>query len=180
MQGFSQKGRARFPWSACGLGQQCCPSPRSMHGVYWEGIFGLCDPVQDTPHFCQGGGPIASGVRTGGASGVQHCPLSLLTSLLHCLILSFRGWTPKSLLPLSICGGGVIFVDAAFAVDRFKVGIWGPVLGGKVFHCSPFVKTPQEAALEALVRGICLCINIGWPVWRLAGDNPLLARCRRH
>ena len=40
-----------------------------------------------------------------------------------------------------------------------------------MFHCSPFVKTQQEAELEALVRGVRLCINVGWPVWRLAGGN---------
>ena len=40
-----------------------------------------------------------------------------------------------------------------------------------MFHCSPFLRTQQEAELEALVRGVRLCINVGWPVWRLAGDN---------
>ena len=40
-----------------------------------------------------------------------------------------------------------------------------------MFHCSPFVKTQQEAELEAPVRGVRLCINVGWPVWRLAGNN---------
>ena len=106
-----------------------------------------------------------------GEKWVQNCPLSLLTSLLHCLIVSLRGRTPKSLLPLSVCGGGLIFVDTGFDIDRFKVGIWGPVLGGRVFHGSPFVKTQHEAQLEALVRGVRLCINVGWPVWRLAGGN---------
>ena len=40
-----------------------------------------------------------------------------------------------------------------------------------MFHCSPFVRTQQEAELEALARGVRLCINVGWPVWRLVGDN---------
>ena len=40
-----------------------------------------------------------------------------------------------------------------------------------MFHCSPFVKTQKEVELEALVQGVRLCINVGWPVWRLAGDN---------
>ena len=67
--------------------------------------------------------------------------------------------------------GGVLYVDAAFDVDRFKVRVWGPVLGGRVFPCSPGVCTQQEAELEALIRGVRLCIRVGWPVWRLVGDN---------
>ena len=62
-------------------------------------------------------------------------------------------------------------MDAAFDVDRFKVGVWGPTLGGRVFPCSPGVRTQQEAELEALVRGVRLCIRVAWPVWRLIGDN---------
>ena len=88
-----------------------------------------------------------------GENWLQICPLSLLTNLLHHLIISRKGWSPKPLLPLSVCGGGVLFVD------------------GRVFHCSPFVGTPQEAKLEVLVRGVRLCINVGWPVWCLVGDN---------
>ena len=56
-----------------------------------------------------------------GANSLQNCPLCLLTSLLHCLIMSLQGWTPKLLLPLSICGGGILFVDAAFDVEIFKI-----------------------------------------------------------
>ena len=106
-----------------------------------------------------------------GENWVQNCPLSLLTSLLHCLIPSLKSWTPKSLLPFLVCGGVVTFVNAVFDVDRFKVGIWGLALGGRGFHRSLFVKTQQEAELEAMVRGIRLCINVGWPVLCLAGDN---------
>ena len=62
-------------------------------------------------------------------------------------------------------------MDAACDVDRFKVGIWGPALGGRVFPCSPGVCTQQEAELEALIRGVRLCIRVGWPVWSLIGDN---------
>ena len=47
------------------------------------------------------------------------------------------------------------------------------VLGGRVFHCSSFVKTQQEAGLEASVRCVRLCVNVGWPVWCLMGDNQL-------
>ena len=106
-----------------------------------------------------------------GANWLQNCPLSLLQSLLHYLLLSYRAWKPQVLLPLSICGGGVLYVDAAFDVDKFKVGVWGPALGGRVFPCSPGVRTQKEAELEALVRGVRLCIRVGWPVWRLIGDN---------
>ena len=77
------------------------------------------------------------------ANWLQSCPLSLLTSLLHCLIMSLRGWTLKLLLPLSNCGGGTLFVDAAFDVDRFKVGVWGPVLGGRVLL--PFFAHPARS-----------------------------------
>ena len=67
--------------------------------------------------------------------------------------------------------GGLLYVDAAFDVDRFKIGVRGPVVGGRVFPCSPGVCTQQEAELEALIRWVRLCIRVGWPVWRLIGDN---------
>ena len=70
-----------------------------------------------------------------------------------------------------MCGGGILFVDATHDVNRFKVGFWGTILGRRVFHCSPFVKTQQEAELEAIVRGVRPCINVGWLVWRLIRDN---------
>ena len=54
-----------------------------------------------------------------GPNGLQICPLSLVQSLLHCLLLSYRAWKPQVLLPLNICGGGgVLYVDAAFDVDK--------------------------------------------------------------
>ena len=68
-------------------------------------------------------------------------------------------------------------MDAAFdlnrlnRLNRFKNGVRGPVLGGRVFPCSPGVCTQQEAELEALFRGVRLCIRVGWPVGRLIGDN---------
>ena len=88
-----------------------------------------------------------------------------------------RAWKPQVLLLLTICaggGGGFLYVDAAVDVDRFKVGVWGPTLGGRVFPCSPGVRTQQEAEPEALVRGVRLCIRVGLPVWRLIGDNSQL------
>ena len=62
-------------------------------------------------------------------------------------------------------------MDAAFDVNKFKVCVWGPTLGGRVFPCSPGVRTQQEAELEALVREVRLCIRVGWPVWRMIRDN---------
>ena len=91
----------------------------------------------------------------------QHGKHGRTSLLQRCLILSLKDWSPQPLQPLSVCGGGILFVDV---VDKFKVGMWGSSLGGRVFHCSPVVKTHQKAELEALVRGVHLCINVGWPV----------------
>ena len=41
-----------------------------------------------------------------GANCLRNCPLSLLQSFLHCLLLSYKAWKPQVLLPLSICGVG--------------------------------------------------------------------------
>ena len=41
-----------------------------------------------------------------GANWLQNCLLSLLQSLLHCLLLSYKAWRPHLLLPLSIWRGG--------------------------------------------------------------------------
>ena len=41
-----------------------------------------------------------------GANWLQNCPGSLLKSLLHSLLLSFRAWTPQLLLPWVLVRGG--------------------------------------------------------------------------
>ena len=99
-----------------------------------------------------------------GPNWLQNGPLSLVQSLLHCLFLSYRAWKPQVLLLLNICVGGVLYVDVAFDVNKFKVVVWGPTLGSRVFPCSFGVWTQQDAELEALVRGVWLCIRVGWPV----------------
>ena len=44
----------------------------------------------------------------------------------------------------------------AFDVDRFKGGVWGSALGGRVFRCHRAVAT-QEAELDS----VNLCVNLG-------------------
>ena len=82
-----------------------------------------------------------------------------------------RRWSPRPILPPSQSGTGLLFVDAAFDRDPFKVGVWGPGLRGRVFHCPPDVATQQEAELDSLVQGLRLIVNPGWPVFRLVGDK---------
>ena len=106
-----------------------------------------------------------------GLTFLPSTPLKLVFSSLHCLVMARRGWSPRPILPPSQSGRGLLFVDAAFDRDRFKVGVWGPGLGGRVFHCPPDVATQQEAELDSLVQGLTLIFNVGWPVFRLVGDN---------
>ena len=40
---------------------------------------------------------------------------------------------------------GLIFINAAFDVHTYKVGLWGPAFGGRIFKCSSDVRTQQEA-----------------------------------
>ena len=98
---------------------------------------------------------------------MQNCPLNLLQSLCHCLVMALEGWKPVPLIPFSLAERGTIFLDAASDVDRYKVGMWAKSLGGRVFHCSPWVRTQQEAELEAMVKGVRICEHIGC----LVGDN---------
>ena len=78
--------------------------------------------------------------------------------------------TPLLLL-FSLSRKGTLCVDAAYAINCYKVGIWALFLGGKIFKCSTWDKNQQEAELEALVRGVKLCDKIGWPVLLVVGDN---------
>ena len=41
-----------------------------------------------------------------GPNWLQNCPLSLVRSLLHCLLISYRAWKLQVLLPLNICVWG--------------------------------------------------------------------------
>ena len=106
-----------------------------------------------------------------GSSFLPSTPLKLVHSLLHCLVMSRRGWTPRRVDSPSSAGRGLLFVDAAFDLDRFKVGLWGPALGGRVFRCGLEVLTQQEAELDSLVQGLNFIVNVGWPVFRMVGDN---------
>ena len=111
-----------------------------MRDVFWGGMSGLDDPMQVMRHFCQGGGPIVSGVLIGCKNAPSpYLPASCTASSCLC------GVGHQNSYCLCLFLAGVLFVDAAFDVDKFKVGIWGPVMGGKVFHCSPFVRTQEEA-----------------------------------
>ena len=106
-----------------------------------------------------------------GANWAQNSPLSLPQSLLHCLFFHTRLGNRSYCFPLASLGGAVLYVDAAYDIDRFKIGVWGPRLGGPVFPCSPSVFKQQEAELEALIDGVRVSIRVGWPMWRLIGDN---------
>ena len=106
-----------------------------------------------------------------GPNLVQNCPVNLPHSLCHCLIMALEGWKLAPLIPFSPTERGTIFLDAAFDVDRYKVGMWAKSLGGRVFQCSPWVRNQQEAELEAMVRGVRICEHLGWPAFCLVGDN---------
>ena len=87
------------------------------------------------------------------------------------MVMALVGWSPAPLLPLSLAYRSPIFLDAAFDKNRYKIGMWVEGLGGRVLHCSSLVLTQQTAELEAMIRGVCLCEHIGWPVFCLVGDN---------
>ena len=106
-----------------------------------------------------------------GPNWVQNCPLNLLQSLCRCLVMALEGWNPVPLIHFSLAERGTIFLDAAFDVDRYKVGMWAKSLGGRVLHRSPWVRTRHEAELEAMVKGVRICEHIGWPAFCLVGDN---------
>ena len=88
-----------------------------------------------------------------GPNWVQNCPLNLVQSLCHCLVMALEGWKPAPLIPFSLAKRGTIFLDAAFDVDRYKVGMWAKSLGGRVFHCSPWVRTLGPHPAGGRTRG---------------------------
>ena len=92
-------------------------------------------------------------------SKTAPCPWSRASCTASCFPIGLGNH--RYCFPLASVGGGVLYVDATFDVDKFKVGVWGPTLGGRVFPCSPGVRTQQEAELEALVCGVRLCIRVG-------------------
>ena len=106
-----------------------------------------------------------------GDSSVRVCPLKLVPSLLHCLVMVCRGWTPAIVLPPPPASRGLFFVDAALDIHTYKVGLWGPAFGGRVFKCSNGVRTQQEAELDGVIKGLRFIANVNWPVFRLVGDN---------
>ena len=69
---------------------------------------------------------------------------------------------------------GLIFIDAVFNVNRFKVDFGDLCWGGRIFHCLADVATHQKAELDCLVHGLRFIVNVGWPVFKMAGDNAAL------
>ena len=106
-----------------------------------------------------------------GDSFVRACPRSLVLSLLHCLVMVRRGWVPSLIMPPPPVNRGLVFVDAAFDINQYKVGLWGPAFGGRIFKCSAGVRTQQEAELDGVIKGVRFVVNVGWPNFRLVGDN---------
>ena len=105
-----------------------------------------------------------------GLTFLPSTPLKLVFSALHCLVMARCGWSPRPILPPSQSGRGLLFVDAAFDQDRFKVGVWGPGLGGRVFHCPPDIATQQEAQLHSGLGPETYCQR-ELAIFPLFGDN---------
>ena len=80
-----------------------------------------------------------------GSTYISACPLKLVISVLHHLVMARRGWQPVLLRSLPQVGRGLIFV---------KVGLWGPAFGGRGFHRAVNVCTRHEVELECLVKGL--------------------------
>ena len=97
-----------------------------------------------------------------GDSFVWACPLKFVLSLVHCLFVVRWGWTKALILPPPPAVRGLIFVDAAFDVHTYKVGMWGPAFGGKIFKCSSDVRTRQEAELDGIIKGVHFIVNVNW------------------
>ena len=76
-----------------------------------------------------------------GSTCLPSCPLKLVQSLLHCLVLAHRGRRLVPLCSSDLSRRGLVVVDAPFDVDAFEIGLWGPGSGGRVFHCSAEVQT---------------------------------------
>ena len=106
-----------------------------------------------------------------GPNWMRNTPLNLVHSLTPVLVVALEGWRPPPLTPFVIVQKGTMYVDTVFHRDTYKVGVCASRLGGRVFHCSVWVRTEQEAKLEALVRGVRLCEKTGWPAFCLVGDN---------
>ena len=143
--GPHKKARTAYPWDVC-LGPMAFCS--------------LC------PFYLGMVGPLPVGPEL----GAKFAPLAPYrpAELPHLVFKGLVSPTPTASIHM---WWGVLFVDATHHADRFKIGVWGLVLGGRLFHCCPFVKTQQEAKLGALMRGLRMCINVGWRVWRLVGGN---------
>ena len=76
-----------------------------------------------------------------------------------------RGWTPAIVLTPPPASRGLIFVDAAFDIHTYKVGLWGSAFGGRVFKRSSDVRTQQEAELDGVIKGVRFIVNVNWLVF---------------
>ena len=109
----------------------------------------------------------------------SHGAINIGTELQLLLTKLLRGPFPVSEPSLGVewqappdqaCRGSV-FVDATFNVDRFKVGLWGPAVGGRVFHSPADVYSQQGAELERLAKGLRFIVQVRWPVFPIAGGQ---------
>ena len=108
----------------------CGVAPYTQARPLYPGTFYL-EPVPGgrVRPFFKWVGPTISGGQTG--LKIAPCPWSRASCTASCFPIGLGN--RRYCFPLTFLGGGVLYVDAAFDVNKFKVGVWGPTLGGRVF-----------------------------------------------
>ena len=66
-----------------------------------------------------------------------------------CLALSLRPWQARPALPAPFTSP-VLCADAAQMGDSYQVGIFGPMVGGRILRCPDTIVTQQAAELFPL------------------------------
>ena len=103
----------------------------------------------------------------------------MLEFLGDCVFFALLPWRAPALAPPPLLCP-VWCVDAAATASGFQVGLYTPLLGGRVVRCPPEVATQQQAELYALDVATRLGTRLGLPYLTIVGDNQAMLQVLLH
>ena len=78
-----------------------------------------------------------------------------------CIARALRPWRARTPLPAPFTSP-VLCEDAAEGGAHFQVGIFGPMVGGRIVCCPGNVNLHQQAELFAVDAATRLAVRLGW------------------
>jgi hypothetical protein len=101
---------------------------------------------------------------------INHSFPSMMRPLFHLFLIGLNPWFARDPIPPPFFTP-IICTDAAIVHDFAQIGIYSPILGGRIFRKQLPYPSQQFAELLAMEIAIKLAQRLGWTATTIIGDN---------